>query len=185
MTVKEILKLAIIFLGYDEVLDTNIFDGETQPSEDNEKLISVLERCLNLTIEEIATDYIPIIKTKEVIFKNGKVALNEINENLMEVISVKRNGNVEFYEDNEFLYANIDRADVIFRKYPEKLKITDDCDEFLRKLPARVIAYGVAMEYSFITTLSDEATIWEKRYKDGLLVLSRKNSERKLPRWRW
>ena len=42
MTVKEILKLAIIFLGYDEILDTNIFDGETQPSEDNEKLISVL-----------------------------------------------------------------------------------------------------------------------------------------------
>ena len=185
MTVKEILKLAIIFLGYDEIIDTNIFDGETQASEEDNKLISTLLRCLNLVVEEIATDYLPIIKVKNVTFQNGKIALSDISENLMEIISVKRNGNIDFSEDNEYLYANIDRADVMFRKYPDKLSLNDDCSEFLKKLPARVIAYGVAMEYCFISTLSDEASIWEKRYKDGLLVLSRKNSERKLPRWRW
>lgn len=187
MTVKSVLKLACYFLGLDEIAETNTFNtsGSTATTE-QKKEIDTLVRCLNLVVQEIATNYVFVTNQKEISFKNGKISLNEIDENFLETISLTVNDRkIKFKEMMNSLFANVQNAIITYRKYPETLSMDDDCPNFNCKIAEKTIAYGVAMEYSFINSLSDEATIFENRYKQDLLTSMRKNSEKKLKCRRW
>ena len=63
-------------------------------------------------------------------------------------------------------------------------KINDEFD-FYNGLSARIFAYGIASEYFLSDGLSEDAEIWEERFKESLFVLSRKRSETKLPKRKW
>ena len=52
-------------------------------------------------------------------------------------------------------------------------------------LSARVLAYGTASEYLLVEGLSEDAEIWEDRFKRSLFMLSRKKGEHIMPRRRW
>ena len=52
-------------------------------------------------------------------------------------------------------------------------------------LSARVYAYGVASEFLLVDGVSEDAEIWEERFKESLFVLSRKRGEHKLPARSW
>lgn len=187
MTVKNILKMAIIFLGLDELLATNIFsENGTEPTEYEQKTLDELIRCLNLVLEEIATEYVPIKDEKEVVFINKLCDISSIDEKFFEAISVSVNGkNIDFLERDNFLIANASKAVVRYKKYPEELDISSSFSLFNKRLSPRIVAYGVSMEYSFIKTLSDEGAIWEKRYRDGLNSISTEKKGKRLPRLRW
>lgn len=187
MTVKSVLKLACYFLGLDEIAECNVFDdsGNT-PTTEQEKEIKTLVRCLNLVLQEIATSYVNVINEKQICFSNGKIPLNEIDENFLETISLTcNNKKIKFKEMMDNLYADVEKAVIVYRKYPNLVEINDMCPTFNCKIAEKTLAYGVSMEYSFVNTLSDEASIFENRYKSDLLIASRKNSEKKLKIRRW
>ena len=187
MSVKNILKTAIIFLGLDEILLTNIFtDGGVSPTQAEQKTVDELVRCLNLVLEEIVTEYIPITEEKEISFINKKCKIEDIDSLFCEAIKLHINGkNIPFIERDNFIIADTSRASILYKKYPSEVAINSNLTFLNRKIAPRVIAYGVSMEYSFIHTLSDEGAIWEKRYRDGLTSACFTKKEKRLPRWRW
>ena len=65
------------------------------------------------------------------------------------------------------------------------LEKQNEIECFSNKITEKVFAFGVAMEYCFIQGLYDDAQIWEKRFKDALLVRASKKSNMKLPVRRW
>ena len=67
---------------------------------------------------------------------------------------------------------------------PSDFALSDEF-EFYNGLSARIYAYGVASEYLLCDGLSEDAEIWEERFKESLFVLSRKKSETRLPKRRW
>ena len=67
----------------------------------------------------------------------------------------------------------------------ETITFTSLAENFGGKISARVIAYGVASEYCFLEMLYDDATLWESRYKNALLVASRKKGEIQLKKRGW
>ena len=58
-------------------------------------------------------------------------------------------------------------------------------EEVSSVLSERVYAYGVAREYYIMQSLTDEAEIWEERFKASLKSLYRRKSNTFMPSRRW
>ncbi len=75
--------------------------------------------------------------------------------------------------------------EVSYAFIPRDKEFFDDMDFAGTKASDRVFAYGAAAEFCLISGMYDDALMWERRYKDALLVATRKNTEVIMPRRRW
>lgn len=188
MTAKDVIKIVCVFLQKEELLDVEELGGSEAASESELKELNHMLRCLNLVINQIASDYIPLKFIETVTPVNGKVLFTSLNKKLIEVLRVedKFGIRVNFKLYPEFLETINGDISITYSYEPENISnINQDLESFSQKIGERVIAYGVAMEYCFICGLHDDASIWEKRFKDALLIAARKKSEIKLPKRRW
>ena len=74
MSVKDIIKLACVFLNKQELIETNVFDETLRkPTEEEQKEVEMLLRCLNLIVGEISCDYLPLINQENVTVSNKTI----------------------------------------------------------------------------------------------------------------
>ena len=188
MTTKQVLETAATFLGKEELLLCPYFTGEdSEITEEDKKELDLLLRCLNLIISEIATDYLSIYKQKDLIFENDEYNLQDVDTNIFQIVKLENtNGeNVKFRIFGDKLKAKVKNATITYTSFAEKCTLDGNVETFGGKMPCRVLAYGTAMEYSFISSLHDDADIWESRYKNALLILSQKKHNVVMPKRRW
>ena len=191
MEVKNILKLAIVFLDKKDLLEDEVFLGEVPEtytsSQSRTEEIESLLLCLNLVYNEIARDYLPLFSKEEIVFEQDKFLYANLSKVLLDVHSLKNeNGKtIKFKMYPSFLEAKAKKAIIEYSYEPDELEINSLIENFSSRIPARVFAYGVAMEYSFLNSLSTEALIWESRYKDALINIARKKAQVILPARRW
>ena len=188
MKAKEIIKNVCIYLGKEEILSSNLFEesGENLSTQAGITVGKMLN-CLNLIISEIASDYLPIVKEKVLTLKNGEIDVHEIDEDIQEIISIKsrfgKNLRYKYIGNKIICLAN--SVVITYKVYPKEITIDDECESFGGRLSSRVIAYGVASEYCYLEMLYDDATIWESRFKNALLINARKKGEIKLKKRGW
>lgn len=188
MTAKEIIKNVCVYLGKEELLNSSFFETDGQEiTEKQQKDLNKMLQCLNYTTEELATEYIPILKTNQFSLCDGSIKLSEIDDNLQEIISVKTIGGktLRYAITGEKLICLASKVEITYKVYPSIITLQSQAESFGGRLSARVIAYGVASEYCFLEMLYDDATIWETRFKNALLVAQRKKGEIKLKKRGW
>ncbi len=188
MTAKNIIKTACIFLQKDELLDVTDLDGELTATSTQLKELEHLLRCLNLVIDEIATDYVPLVHKEKLTPSKGIINLSSFSKDLIDILQVKDKFGIKAnYKLFPSYLETIDgEVEVTYSFKPVALtSLSSTMEQFSQKVSERVVAYGVAMEYSFICGLHDDASIWEKRFKDGLIIASRKKSDIRLPKRGW
>lgn len=188
MTAKEIIKNVCTYLGKEEILNSSLFEENGQSLTENEqKDVSKMVECLNYITEELATEYIPITKTKQLELTDGSIKLSDIDNNLQEIISVKTltGKTLRYAVSTEKMICLANKVEITYKVYPETISLEGNAENFGGKLSARVIAYGVASEYCFLEMLYDDATLWESRYKNALLIAQRKKGEIKLKKRGW
>ncbi len=188
MEIVNIIKNACVFLQKDELLETTELGGVSVSTNAQKKELNILFRCLNLVYNEIATDYIPLIKTEKLSSNNGEILFSSLTNNILDIKRIEdKYGirvNYKLYPDR--ILTTDGEVSLTYSYEPEELEdLESTMESFSEKLTERVCAYGVAMEYSFISGLHDDASIWETRFKDGLLIAVRKKSEIHLPARRW
>jgi hypothetical protein len=188
MEIVNIIKNACVFLQKDELIDTTELGGDSTSTEAQKKELNMLLRCLNLVYNQIATDYIPLIKTEKITPINGEILFSDLDKKILDIKRIQDKFgirvNYKLYPD-KILTIN-GEVEITYSYEPEEITSLEmDMESFSEKLTERVMAYGVAMEYSFISGLHDDASIWETRFKDGLLIAARKKSESRLPNRRW
>ena len=188
MKAKDIIKNVCMYLGKEDILQSNIFkDGGQEPEPFATLEVDKMVECLNLINEEIAFSYLPIIKEKEIKLKNGEIEVKDIDENIMEIIGIKTKlgKNVKYRYANNKIVCLATNVIVRYKVYPEKVTIDSLSEEFGGLLSERIIAYGVASEYCYLEMLYDDATVWESRFKNALLFSSRKKGEIVLKKRVW
>ena len=186
MEIKNVIKLTCLFLGKD--YDNLSSLGGTQTETEAEtKDLNFLLRCLNLSYLDVASDYIPLHTTETVEPTNGKIFFNSLTKKLNEIKSVNENGfRVKYLMYSDCIKLDAKKVEITYSFIPDELTtLSSTMETFSNKVSERVLAYGTAMEYCFISGLYDDAQIWEKRFKDALLIKSTKKSEKKLPNRRW
>lgn len=188
MKTKQVLENVAIFLGKEDLLECSYFtNSQDEISQDNQKDLDLMLKCLNFIVDEIATDYLPITKQKEVVFKENEFDIENLDDNIYKIIKIenKYGEKVKFNIINGKIIANLDEAKITYSSYAQKCELNGNVENFNGLLSARVLAYGTAMEYSFVNSLYDDATVWESRYKNALLVISQKKHNLVMPKRRW
>lgn len=188
MKAKEIIKNVCIYLGKDEILSSSIFEENGEDVSGMDYLtVSRMLNALNLITEEIASDYLPIIKEKTIELVNGEIDVKQIDENFLEIVGIKN----KFGKSLRYRYVNgkivclASTVTITYKVYPNKITLDGDAEDFGGRLSARVIAYGVASEYCYLEMLYDDASIWESRFKNSLLIACRKKGELMLKKRGW
>ena len=188
MTAKDVIKVVCVFLQKEDLLNLEELGGSETASDSQSKDLNHMLRCLNLVINQIASDYIPLKFIETVTPVNGKILFTSLNKKLIEVLRVedKFGIRVNFKLYPDYLETINGDVKITYSYEPENISsFSQELENFSQKIGERVIAYGVAMEYCFICGLHDDASIWERRFKDALLIAARKKSEIKLPKRRW
>lgn len=187
MTVKEILKTPILYLQKSEILGTTIYDSEstTEPTEEQTNDMEILEKCFNFIYQEIASNYLPLLKEEEIEFSNEKFELASLTQTILEIYKLTSlNGNHLVYELlPSYIKAFVKNAKIVYSYVPEELGLEDEVNLFSGRLIPQVLAYGVLREYSLINEDFSTADIYEKKFKDGVFkAMTQKSSIRIKPR---
>ena len=107
--------------------------------------------------------------------RNNNIDINGYED---EMVVLEELTNLQFENqqiENDFIDSITNMPDF------EDMELTDTV-EFFNGLSARVYAYGIASEFLLVSGVSDDAEIWEERFKESLFVLSRKRGEHRLPK---
>lgn len=188
MKVKDVIELACVFLGKQDILETSLFDStKTEATDEQKAEIDTLVRCLNLVVGEICCDYIPLVHSEEIEVADGKFEFLNLEKIAMEILAIRnKHGDKIRCKLNPSFVSLPDGKYVVEYSYvPEKVTFDGDLPEFYCRVADRVFAYGVAMEYSLLCSLYDEMEIWQTRFRDGIEIATQKHSEKRLPRRGW
>lgn len=182
MLVKDIIKLACNFTENEDLASK--IENNSQLSETEGLIKDSLVNCFNLINNEIASEYLPYLKSETFIPTAFKVSFDDFSKDLIEIISVKdKNGrNLKYKKFDSYIVVFAKEVEIVYSYKPDNMTLSSSFDSLL---PERVFAYGVAREFYFTQTLFDDADIWESRFKNSLQVLVRKKSEVKIPSRRW
>lgn len=192
MKIRDIAELACVLLQKNDIINTGIF----MQTEDNQFVQSVLKsnhdlrlltRCANLVAKEIACEYIQLLHKQKMVSNDGKISYSDFEKLLLEIKDIKdKHGNsVDYYCLPDHVAIQDGSFEVSYAYIPTDKEFFDELDFCGSKASDRVFAYGTVAEYCLVTGNYDEALMWERRYKDALLVATRKNTSVVLPRRRW
>ena len=178
MTVKEII-ITSCKMMQEDLLAQKIND-ETELNEEELVLKNELVKCFNFIQNEIATEYIPLVKTEEITAVEGGLLLSSLSERIAYVISLKNSygENVKYkIVGNKLIFDGT--ATLNYCYCPKKVELSSESKLLL---PERVLAYGVLREYYLLQGFASEASVFEKKFKNSLLNFSRRKSEVVMPK---
>ena len=183
MLVKECMELAAIKLGIEESLK-NYFNS-LGTSEDAKKA-ELLLTCFNIVENELALDYFPLLAEDTIVSQGGVIEFSELEKSAVRIIKVTDawGNSVPFQLFPRYIKTQPDKVCVTYSYAPEKKTATDESD-FSSLVSARLIADGIAAEYSLSMGLFEDATVWDKKYKEGIRAGYRLQKCERIQSRRW
>lgn len=174
----------------DTSTNTNTDTSTDQSATDSEEIISKivkLLKCLNFVYQDLTRDYLPLKTVEEITFTDGKFEYKNLSLVVRDILKIedKYGFGHSFKCFPTFVEADVVDAKITYTYEPQELFLFDEINAFAGKLNEQILAYGVAMEYFFLSSLSDEATVWENRYISSLENALRKKSDIIMPKRRW
>ena len=183
MLVKECMEVAAVKLGLEESLQT--YFEETATAEDAKK-VELLLTCFNIVENELALDYFPLHAEDTLLSSGGVIKFSELSKPAVRITKVTDTwGNsVPFQLFPDFLKTQPGEVRVAYTYAPEK-KTAAGASDFSSSVSARLIAYGMAAEYTMATGLFEDSVVWDKKYKEGIRAAYRLQSCKRIRSRRW
>lgn len=182
MRVKDIILLAATQVGIvDEV--ESYYDGMNGNGEKNADLLLA---CFNIVENELALDYIPLIAEQAVTTATGEIAYSTLSKNVVRIIGVfnEEGESVPFTLHAAHMQAQAGKLTVRYTYTPAQ-KLVGGTSDFSAPVSERLLAYGVAAEYSMAMGLLSEAAVWDKKYKEGIEAIRRLPTAKRMKERRW
>lgn len=181
MTVKEVVLLAATHLGIvDEV------ESYVENKVGNGKNTLLLVDCFNLVENEIALDYLPLYAEEEKQTLTGKIEYSAFQKPVTRVLKVTgADGAYQSYTCfPDCIKTSVGKIKIFYAYSPYK-KTIDDCSDYETQVSTRLLSYGVAAEYATAMGLYEEASVWDKKYKDALAAAYALKPTSKMPSRGW
>lgn len=165
--------MAAVFLQLDGVcerLRDEDFDAETwrDAADDEAREIDLLVRCCRLVLHELSETGFPLREEAETEAKRGKIAYSALPHEVVNIFSVtKGHRTLPFreYYDGVTVPAG-GKVRVLYGYAPPEVDLDSDSPYASGVPSARLLAYGIAREYSLIGGMTDEASMWDGRFND-------------------
>lgn len=185
MLMSDCVVNAAVFLGLDDVVNA-IENNQNEVPEETQKAIDLLVKCGNLVICEVAESYVPMKKIEPITSKNKIIDLGKLSRKVIDIYSLKLGAQrVKFKQLAEGLMVENDGEYNIEYSYsPSMAVLRGEIESPGNKLSERIAGYGMACEYCLISGMTDDAVLWDKRFKDALDSISDKH-EKVIYRRKW
>lgn len=186
MKVKDVVK-SVLTLVQNDTLYLKLDNMDSCTSEEKKEINFIVE-CVNLTIQNIATNYIPVIAESK-ISSNGEIPYSKITTNqIYNIICVKddKNKKITFTQKPQGIVTSNGDIVIKYSFFPQKLAIDDNIDYFKTKVNLRAILYGAMDEYLLAKGNFTESDIWNERFlKEVQSIISYKKHNNNYPVGRW
>lgn len=135
-------------------------------SEDAQLIID----CVKSTVEEIADEFIPLMRVATATAVDREIVLSDLDENVNRVFSVKSGERERAFKCryDRLIVPQDGEYAVAFSVAPTFGTLNDDICYTHSLISTRIIAFGVARDFCIITGRTDEANVWEQRFKAAL-----------------
>jgi hypothetical protein len=187
MTYKDCIKIASLYLDEDNLYNY-VNDVDTYHSEETQQKIRYLCSCIDVILNEIASEYFPIKKIEKATAKAKSIEYASLSEYVLDIRFVKRNGrkvNYEMYSDR--IVVDEDGEYEVCYEYTPK-SYGGNVDENLGvygRITPRVVAIGAVAEYCLAFDRFDEAITYDKMFKDALVGVAKSKGKLKVKERRW
>ena len=173
MKIKDIVKHAAVYLGLEKVV-RYIENGEFSGDGNALSEVDTLTRCANLVINELACSYIPVIKRESVNGGGSRIDFSSLTETPLKVVGVEdENGDSVIFETfPDYVKTYAAAAYITYEYVPSNGGLNDDIGYAEKDVPSRVIAYGVAAEYSLTVKAFNESVEWRERFLEEITALT-------------
>ena len=183
MLVKECMELAAVKLGLEDTLQTYF---EKLGTEEDNKKAELLLTCFNIVENELALDYFPLLAEDTLVSSGGVIEFSALIKPAVRITKVtdEWGNSVPFQLFPSYLKTQPGKVCVTYTYAPEK-KTSSGASDFSSSISARLIAYGMAAEYTMATGLFEDAAVWDKKYKESIRAAYRLQKCERIRSRRW
>lgn len=166
MNIKNIIKSIGVILGKFDLINA-ITSGQVDAFKND---IDILMHCVNVIINEIVSDYIPVFKVEEIDVVDGKYPIDSLSSKLLAIRNIKyKNGNnVKFSIENKHIVLPNGKFSIKYSYLPSSYTFDDEITELDSQITERVIVCGVVSEYYYLSGLYSEAELWRSKFEGGI-----------------
>lgn len=187
MLVKNIIKKSAEFLGLKNV--QKYLNNEIEITDEISEELDTFLLAINLVNNNIASSYIELVGNVEISSdNNGKILYSEISNNpIIEIknVSTKHGDNVGYKLFPDYIKLDYNNAvNIEYTYFPNEVTIEDEINYYL-KLNELNFAVGVVGEYLYIKGIIDDASTWDKRFKQNMFNLIRPKRNLIMPTRGW
>jgi hypothetical protein len=165
MKVKDIMKKAASLLGNaDGLMDYLNGDGF-----EGAQRAELLLNCFNFVENELALDYFPLIKKEDFVPQGGRILYSQLSSSPVRILDVENadGEKVAFQVFATYLEVDVSPASVRYA-YAPLPKTMEGQSDYGLAASERLLAFGMAAEYLAALGLLEEASVWDKKYKEGI-----------------
>ena len=151
----------------------------TAPEEDLVEEYNTLIFCMQEAYNEIASDYLPLYTTEEIVVTENKFDLNTLAKNFRDVKWLKnKQGKEESFEiDDNYLITKNGTYFFKYRYLPlSEEVINNEMQNFEGKISESAIAYGTCAYYCLRFNINDSFSLWDTKFKQSLLIAQQKTN---------
>ena len=165
MKVKNVIKKAAELLGNEDDL-LNYLNGV---GEQGEKAAELILNCYNLIENELALDYLPLIKEETFSANNARIVDSSFSSSVVRIIEVRnaQGEKIPFRLFASYMSVDVSSVTVRYAYTPTEKSMSGEC-ECAIGVSERLMAFGIASEYCAALGLYEEASVWDKKYKEGI-----------------
>ena len=175
MKVKDVLYYALIMCGKED-LAASVHSGKI-PADNAE--IARFINCYDLTVTELSEEVEPLVITETLTSDNGKYYYTSFSKPVKQILKVEADGRkVDFKTFYDRIEVAAGEISVTYDYRAARAQgLNDDVEYGEDVFSARVLALGVAAEYSLIAGMFEEAKAFRQRYERSVesYVLSKNN----------
>ena len=182
MKVSDVVVMAAVQLGIGDSVKAYVNGTSSLYKSQGELLV----HCFNLVENELALDYIPLIKQETLAVNKGKLAYESFTSDVVRIVKVTDEKGVNLPYKLFASYMEVDAKQVcVTYAYTPNVKVLTDESDFQAFVSERLFSYSMAAEYCMATGLYEEAVVWDKKYKEGIEAARRVARGGRMPSRGW
>lgn len=182
MKVKDIILKAATILGIADEIEA-YWDGS---STDGAEHAALLLQSFNTVENELALDYLPLYAEDELVTKTGRIAYSQLDCPAVRILRAENEWGVsvpfDLFPDHLKTQPGVVR--VRYTYTPTEKGLEDESD-FRLLASERLFSYGIAAEFCLALGRFEDASAWEKKYREAVRAAYELPSNRKIRSRRW
>ena len=183
ISVKDAVLAAARALGVEDCIEV-YFEGEESPL--GERDAGILLECFNRIENELALEYLPLIAEEKVNSVTGVIFYSDLAYPATRILQVEAGdgsqAKYKLFPDR--LETQAGQVKISYTYAPSE-KTMEGEGEYTFAVASKLFLYGMVAEYFLSAGELENASAWDKKYREALRAACKTRNVKRMPARRW